>query len=152
MACCNIKVRIGIAVIGVLVGLVAFFSFGGRFRNYNAAGFGLVSGILAAVTLWVHVKHKNGTLRALYKYLRSLMLLGCLGQLAGVSSFVAYVSLGAVLGQGLSDVYGENYWIACVWSWMTWKWGFQLLWFTREYRNSYEEERRSLLNKTEEVS
>ncbi|KAL1244316.1 Heme transporter hrg-1 [Trichinella spiralis] len=107
-----VTVRIVIASLGVACGLLAGIPFAFHFRNYNAAGWSFVSSIFAAFVLILHIKHKNLTLRSWLPRLRTCMLVGCVGQLAGVSVMVAYISLAVVLGQNLRMLYGENYWIA----------------------------------------
>lgn len=139
--CANIWLFITIAAIGVFVGILAGVMFAAPpYNNYSAAAFAFISMIFAGITLWIHLKHKNGTLPRWLPYLRGLMLLGCFGQLAGVVSMAAFIALGIVLHQGLvgDDIYGENYWISLVWGWMTWKWGFSLFWFSRKYKRIYE--------------
>lgn len=34
--------------------------------------------------------------------------------------------------------YGRGYYLACVWCFMTWKWGFMLFFFARQYRQLYQ--------------
>ncbi|KRZ07615.1 Heme transporter hrg-1 [Trichinella zimbabwensis] len=132
-----VTVRIVIASLGVVAGLLAGIPFAVHFRNYNAAGWAFVSSSFAAFVLILHVKHKNLTLRSWLPRLRTCMLVGCVGQLAGVSVMVAYISLAVVLGQNLRMLYGENYWIALVWGWMTWKWAFAVFYYSRAYRRLY---------------
>jgi len=137
----SVYTYMSIAAIGVFVGILAGVMFAAPpYFNFSAAAFAFVSAILAGITLWIHIKHKRGTLSRWLPYLRGLMLLGCFGQLAGVVSMAAFVAMGIVLHQGLDgdEIYGENYWISLVWGWMTWKWGFSLFWFSRKYRRMIE--------------
>lgn len=139
--CANPILWITIAAIGLFVGILAGIMFiSPPYNNYCAGAFALVSAVFAGITLLIHIKHKRGTLQRWLRYLRCLMLFGCFGQLAGVSSMVTFVALGIVLKQGITGdaIYGENYWIALVWGWMTWKWGFSLFWFSRKYKRIYE--------------
>lgn len=147
--CRSIKFRITLASIGVAVGIIAGVWFAGEFHSYNSAAFALVSSIFASLTLILHVKYKNMTLHRWTPYLRRLSILGCFGQLIGFTAFVTYIVLAIVEKQDLSVVGGENYWVSLVWGWMTWKWGFGLFWYAREYKREFESEGQGLL-KTEE--
>lgn len=146
--CCSINFRIAIAAIGVFVGILAGVWFAGDpdFQNYNSSAFGFVSSILALITLIVHIKYKRHTLDGWVskKVLVAFMIIGCIFQVIAIAAFITYVVLAIVYHQGLStaeDLHGENYWIALVWAWMTWKWGFALFWFSRMYRKEYLQER-----------
>jgi len=131
-------VRITLASIGVFVGVLAGVWFALEYRNYNATGFALVSSVFATFTLTLHVKYKRATLHRWAGYrLRFISVCGCIGQLAGFTGFFTYMSLAIVLRQSLSQIYGENYWIALVWAWMTWKWGFGLFWYARKYKREF---------------
>ncbi|KFD48667.1 hypothetical protein M514_10451, partial [Trichuris suis] len=132
-----LTIRIVFASIGIFVGLFTGICFAAHFRNYNAAVWAIVSGLFAAAVLWLHVKYKRLTLRQWLPRLRNLMLVGCVGQLAGFSAMVTYITLGIVMRQGLSMIYGENFWIALVWGWMTWKWAFAMFYYSRLYRRLY---------------
>jgi len=50
-------------------------------------------GIFAAVTLACHVKYATDQWSTWSTHLRTLMLVGCLGQLAGVCAFAVYLAL-----------------------------------------------------------
>jgi len=137
------KLRIAFAIIGLAVGIIVAPMFIFEFKNINAGLWCLISGLIAGFVLIIHWKYKNDTLVSWFHMLQRIMLAGCILQLAGICAFTAYISLAIVLGQGLSEVHGENYWVASVWGGMTWKWGFQLFWFTRIYWKAY-----AALNKT----
>jgi len=149
--CRSIRFRITLASIGVFVGIFAGVWFAIEFHSYNSAAFALVSSVFASLTLILHVKYKNGTLHRWTPYLRGLSVLGCIGQLMGFTAFVTYIVLAIVEHQDLSVVGGENYWVSLVWGWMTWKWGFGLFWFAREYRREFQQEYQSLIKSEEGV-
>jgi hypothetical protein len=142
MACCafcrSIKFRIAMASIGVFVGILAGVWFAWEFHSYNSATFALISAVFATLVLVLHIKYKNGTLYRWTPRLRCLSVLGCLGQLLGFTAFVTYIVLAIVEKQDLSVVGGENYWVSLVWGWMTWKWGFGLFWYAREYKKEFQ--------------
>lgn len=54
-----------------------------------------------------------------------------------LQNFLA-VLISVIAGISGDAMYGRNYWIACVWGFMTWKWGFQLFYFARDYKRTYE--------------
>jgi len=58
------------------------------------------AGVFAAVTLSVHVKYTRDQWSSWSNYLRLLMLVGCLGQLAGVCGFAVYLALAISQHQG----------------------------------------------------
>jgi len=138
------------ASIGVGVGIFAGVWFAIEFHSYNSAGFALLSSVFAAMTLVLHVKYKKMTLHHWTPYLRRISVLGCLGQLIGFTAFVTYIVLAIVEKQDLSVVGGENYWVSLVWGWMTWKWGFGLFWYARQYRKEFESEEYRALSKGED--
>jgi len=61
------------------------------------------AGVFAAVTLGAHVKYTRDQWSTSSNYLRALMLLGCLGQLAAVCAFAVYLTL-AISQQQRSSV------------------------------------------------
>ncbi|VDP49466.1 unnamed protein product [Soboliphyme baturini] len=135
---CTLNCQIAFAISGILSGLIAVVFFGSYYANFNATAWGGISGVLAAATLALHLKWKNDSLSRYRSHLRNVMLFGCVSQLAGFCAMSTYLALALVEGQGLKQLYGENYWIALVWGWMTWKWGFQIFWFARKYKGKYD--------------
>ncbi|XP_041371623.1 heme transporter HRG1-like [Gigantopelta aegis] len=132
----NIKIRFAFSVIGILVGASIFFVFGLHYENWNTALWGLLSALGAAVTLFVHVQYTRDVWRTFPYRLRYFMLTGCFIQLAGVCGFVAYLTLAITQHQHLK-AYGNGFYLATIWCFMTWKWGFLLFYFSRAYRQLY---------------
>jgi len=60
----------------------------------------MCAGVFAAVTLAVHVKYTRDQWSTWSNHLRALMLVGCLGQLAGVCGFAVYLALAVSEHQG----------------------------------------------------
>ncbi|KAK2145119.1 hypothetical protein LSH36_701g00046 [Paralvinella palmiformis] len=134
--CCNVKVRIILSAIGVIVGLSVFLVFGIVYENLSCAIWALISGVFASLTLCTHVKYARDQWRTHTEYLKPMMFTGCFGQLAGVCGFVAYITLASVLSQGLL-VRGPGYYLTSIWCFITWKWGFLLFYSSRYYRRCY---------------
>ncbi|XP_064643965.1 heme transporter hrg1-A-like isoform X2 [Lineus longissimus] len=136
---CSVKVRVALAVTGVLVGIAVFPAFGVKFHNWDAAAWGLVSAVFAGVTLYVHIQYMREFWKTWVYRLRYLMLTGCFVMTAGLCGFVAYLTLAIYQGHEFS-VYGQNYYIVIVWCFMTFKWGAALFYYSRSYRNLYADE------------
>jgi len=111
--------------------------FGGMYHNLNAALWGLASGVFALITLLAHIKYVRDKWAVGANYLRGLMLLGCLAQLASVCAFVVYIALAISQHQNVI-AYGQAYYVSSVWAAMTWKWSFLLFLYARNYRRLYE--------------
>ncbi|XP_045210082.2 heme transporter hrg1-A-like [Mercenaria mercenaria] len=120
------------SVLGITIGVSVFFVFGFHYKNWNASLWGLSSALPALVTLLVHVRNKRRRFETCPERLRVYMLGGCFVQLAGVCGFVTYLTLAITLKQGLL-IYGNGYYLTCVWCFMVWKWGFLLFYFSRVY-------------------
>ncbi|XP_005095313.1 heme transporter hrg1-A isoform X2 [Aplysia californica] len=133
---CAIKSRIVFSTIGVFVGLSICAVFGAHYHNYNVALWGLTSGIAAAVALGVTIAYIKHMWDSNPRRLKGFMLAGCFIQLAGVCGFVTYLVLAITNNQDLI-VYGPGYYLTCVWCFMTWKWGFWLLIYSRSFLRSY---------------
>ncbi|OWF39588.1 heme transporter hrg1-B-like [Mizuhopecten yessoensis] len=133
-----IRLRILVAAVGVLVGLSVFAVFGVQYHNWNAAGWGLLSGIVAAATLLVHVNNARGAFDKNNNRLKTWMLMGCFSQLLGVCGFAVYLTLAIVDNQGL-QIYDDGFYLTLVWCFMTWKWGFSLFYYSRSYKRYLEE-------------
>ncbi|XP_067945856.1 heme transporter hrg1-A-like [Watersipora subatra] len=131
----NFTCKIVFAVIGMVVGLSAAGCFGPVLQNPDAAGFGLLSGIVAGITLAVHVMHRrrrwsldsDGSLIA-------LQYTGVVIQMLSAAAFIVYMVLGCLTAKDGFHVYGRNYFLTCVWCFMSWKWGFLLFLYCRRYR------------------
>ncbi|XP_071510218.1 heme transporter hrg1-A-like [Diadema antillarum] len=135
------RCRIAFAATGVIVGLAVFICFiaVAEFFNLHIALWGLASGFFAFLTLAVHIQHLRGQ-RDLWVYrLKFFIILGFTVQFGALIALVTYVVLGAVRGQDLMPVKGNDkgYYLAAVWVFMTWKWSFALFIYSRSYRRSY---------------
>ncbi|XP_060070136.1 heme transporter hrg1-B-like [Ylistrum balloti] len=133
-----IRLRIFIATVGVLVGLSVFCVFGLQYHNWNAAGWGLLSGIIAAAALFVHINSMRGVFDKTNNRLKIWMLIGCFSQLMGICGFAVYLTLAIVGKQGL-QIHDDGYYLTLVWCFMTWKWGFSLFFYSRSYKRCMED-------------
>jgi len=81
-----LSVKITLAIISVLLGLMGFAIFGCVLKNWNAAAFGLVGAIIAATSLHLHVSYKFGVLGEAWTkkrvqratYVVSVIMIACL--------------------------------------------------------------------------
>ncbi|XP_076092047.1 heme transporter hrg1-A-like [Mytilus galloprovincialis] len=139
---CGVKVRLVYSFTGFIIGLSVFIVFGIKYENWNAALWGLISGLAALGTFFLHLWYDKKKCQDRMPNLKLLMLTGCFIQLAGVVGFAVYLALAVTLDQGLI-IQGPGYYLTTVWCFMTWKWGFSFFFFSRMYRrqtlNSYEE-------------
>ncbi|XP_046553117.1 heme transporter hrg1-B-like [Haliotis rubra] len=133
---CGIKARFSFSIIGILIGVSIFLTFGLHYKNWNVALWGLLSGVGASLALFVHIQYTRKVWQTFPYRLKYWMLCGCFIQLAGVCGFVAYITLAVTMGQGLI-VWGNGYYLTSVWCFMTWKWGFLLFYFSRSYKRLY---------------
>ncbi|XP_059143052.1 heme transporter hrg1-A-like [Physella acuta] len=134
----SVRLRLIFSVIGVFVGVSVGCVFAAHYKNYHVALWGLLSGLSAAIALGVTIAYMKQVWDSYPLRLKRFMLLGCFIQLTGVCGFVAYLVLAISKNQGLV-IYGEGYYLTCVWCFMTWKWGLALLLYSRRYLNSYAE-------------
>ncbi|KAL4228806.1 hypothetical protein ACF0H5_011846 [Mactra antiquata] len=118
--------------LGILIGVSVFCVFGFHYKNWNASLWGLTSAIPALITLLVHIGNKRRRWENKPMRLRGYMLFGCLFQLTGICGFVTYLTLAIYNNQGLI-IYGNGFYLTCVWCFMVWKWGFLLFYFSRKY-------------------
>ncbi|VDP15084.1 unnamed protein product [Soboliphyme baturini] len=116
-----INVHIFLAGLWVVCGFSAAVCFGFVFKNYTAACWAV----------------KYGNFEKWQRGLKRIMLLGCIGQLLGCSGMSSAISLAIILNTGALQVYGENHWLAVVWSFMTWKWSFFTFYYARKYRAAF---------------
>ncbi|OQV21912.1 hypothetical protein BV898_04125 [Hypsibius exemplaris] len=121
---------------GILVGI--YFCSPGK-ENPHVIFWGFFSSLWALDAMVLHIFYMKGKLRNYVNKLKGWMYAGAFGQLLGVSSFIVYIVLGIVFHDNLKD-FRHSYFIASVWSFMTWKWSFVLFWYSREYRHLLLEE------------
>lgn len=132
----RIKIRIALAVIGVIIGVSVCVVFALKFKNLSAAIWAIISGITAAIVLFVHIQYVREYWRTYHKALQYLMLLGCFLMMASICGFTTYLTLALVEKRKFS-VYGTNYFIVIVWCFMTFKWSLGLFYYSRSYRNIF---------------
>ncbi|XP_074653333.1 heme transporter hrg1-B-like [Tubulanus polymorphus] len=138
---CRVKVHLTLAVTGIVIGISSFLVFGLKFQNWHAGSWGLVSGVFATLTLYVHIQYMREIWKTWTYRLKYFIIIGCSCMLVAIVGFVAYVTLGAVFHQDLHPN-GHNYYLASIWCFMAWKWAFLLFWFSRRYRALYGDEYR----------
>ncbi|KAH3878131.1 heme transporter hrg1-A-like [Dreissena polymorpha] len=136
-------IRLVYVCVGIFIGLSVAATFAYHFHNFNTALWGLCSAVPAAIALIVVIGWRRQWWEVQPGRLRGFMLVGCFIQLAGVCGFVTYLTLAITKKQGLV-IYGEGYYLACVWCFMTWKWAFLLFLYSRQYWRAYSKERRAL--------
>lgn len=124
--------RITFAVIGMVVGLSIFGSFGFYFRNWHCAVWGLVSGIFAALTLGIHIEYRQHEWRRKPNFLRVIMFFGCLAQFLAISAFIIYIALGIHYKQRVTP-WNDGFYVTSIWCLMSWKWSFLLFLYSRSY-------------------
>ncbi|KAJ8307096.1 hypothetical protein KUTeg_015180 [Tegillarca granosa] len=134
-----LRFRIIYSLIGLTIGLSVLAVFGFNFQNWNAALWGLASGLAAGLTCYLHIAYKRKVWQTYPYRLRYWMISGCFIQLAGVVGFAVYLALAISLKQGLI-VHGNGFYLTCVWCFMTWKWGFSVFHFSRTYKRLYYDE------------
>jgi len=133
------------ALIGVLLGLSAGVAFSIVFKNYHASGWAFVSGLLACITLTLHLSvWKDVTFSIRPDVFTKLIYLGVFGSLLGFGVFVGYLTKGVLVHEKGVQVHG--WFIVTVWGWMTWKWGFLLFWFSKNYLRGLNQEIGSIMN------
>ena len=94
----RMTLQIVFAVIGISVGVSACIAFAVKFNNLSASLWAGISAIFAFLTLYVHISVKRDVQR---RELQSssfgaFMVLGALGLLAGLTSFITYIVIGKV--------------------------------------------------------
>ncbi|KAL3836190.1 hypothetical protein ACJMK2_021632 [Sinanodonta woodiana] len=132
----QVTIRIVFSVIGIFIGVSVAIVFAANYHNWNVSVWGLLSGLAAAATLYVHVCYRKKKWETDPYQLKGYMLAGCFVQLLGVCGFAVYLTLALTQKQKLI-IEGEGYYLTCVWCFMTWKWGFFLFYFSRIYRRLY---------------
>jgi len=130
---CFMRLRLTFAIIGAVCGVMIFFTFGIQYHNWNCAIWGLISGIFASVTLLVHIRWMQDCWANHSRYILPLLVLSGFVMLAGLCSFIAYLSVAIIEHQELSG-YGKGFYVTAVWCFMTWKWGFALFYYGRQYQ------------------
>ncbi|KAK6180874.1 hypothetical protein SNE40_008849 [Patella caerulea] len=133
---CSVTSRVVFSVVGLLVGLSVFVTFGFKYDNWNTSLWGLLSGLAASISIYVHTAYLRQVFQSNPFVLQHFMLTGCLIQLVGCCGFVTYLVLAITKNQGLVII-GPGYYLTCVWCFMTWKWGFFLLIYARKYKRVY---------------
>ncbi|KAK4304246.1 hypothetical protein Pmani_023800 [Petrolisthes manimaculis] len=138
------------AVFGVLVGLSSFGVFFFYFENRHAGIWAFVSGIYAAMTLFIHVLYKRHTLEIWYTpgNLHQIRILGVLGLLAGLTGIITYITFAILNKEDLPTLenIGSSHYIMAVWAMMTLKWGSALFAFAHVYRKRLLEEYHPLIS------
>ncbi|GFN93152.1 heme transporter hrg1-b-like [Plakobranchus ocellatus] len=133
---CGVKARLIMSGIGIFVGLSVFIVFTIQYKNLNVGIWALLSGIAAGVAFGVTLAYHKHVWDTKPRRLKTFMIMGCFTQLAGICGFVAYLVL-AISQHQVLTAYGEGYYLTCVWCFMTWKWGFALLLYSRSFLRSY---------------
>ncbi|ELT96240.1 hypothetical protein CAPTEDRAFT_226554 [Capitella teleta] len=107
--------------------------------KFQRLSYCLIVRLVALATLLCHIQYHHDGWKRAPDLLSPLMLSGCFIQLLGVLAFAVYLALAINQHQKLTPYGPQGYYLACIWCLMTWKWGFALFYFTRQYRNLYRE-------------
>ncbi|XP_077997091.1 heme transporter hrg1-A-like [Glandiceps talaboti] len=133
--------RMTLTIVGIAVGVLAFFVFGIVLKSYHAAAWALISGIFACLALFLHVQHYKDWWRRCYRTLTFCEFIGLIVMLGCIPTFGVYLSFAIVQQQPVFPVESPNgYYVTCVWIFMTWKWSLQMFLFARSYRKLYDDD------------
>eukprot|EP00053_Salpingoeca_punica_P016368 m.154025 g.154025 ORF g.154025 m.154025 type:complete len:147 (+) comp16951_c0_seq3:377-817(+) len=132
--------RIAFATSGTLVGLSIFFVFGFHYHALLTAAFGGVSGLLACITLLVHIHRRRCDKYEWppHDYFAPMVSAGIAGTAAGILGFILALTM-AMRNHEKPGVASD--YVASVWCLMTVKWGVLLLVYADEYRRQDQESR-----------
>ncbi|XP_039267886.1 heme transporter hrg1-A-like [Styela clava] len=130
--------RIGYSLVGIAIGVSAFIVWLVVFEHTKATihivTFSGLSAVLAAWNLVTHIMHLQDYWRTWLRGLRYFMACGALFSIIAIAGFITYLVLGIKAGIGVTV---GSFYISCVWCFITFKWAFLLLLYSRSYRNEF---------------
>ena len=95
---CSLYYRLITAVLGVVIAIGAGAAFAVQFKNYHCAGWGLFSGIFAAVTLFMHIRAYRDVAYSIQpEVYQRYMYVGITGMVIGIGIFVGYCIKGILV-------------------------------------------------------
>lgn len=136
-----VSVKISLAILSVLLGVMGFAVFGCVLHNWNAAAFGLVGAIIAATSLHLHLSYKFGVLGEAWTrkrvqratYVVSVILVGCL-----IAS-IAYFAI-AIIKNIPMKPYADSLILAGIQAFLSFKSCLVFLYFGYKYGKLLEDE------------
>jgi len=132
----NLVTRIIAAFVGAGVGISGCVAFAKVYRNYNAAAWAALSAVFAIVFLYLHFVVRQDHERHISRLkFTVIMFIGISGLTAATIDFVVNVTLGITHHE--SGVRTDGYFIACVWNFLTFKWGLLTFFASRKFRKKY---------------
>ncbi|XP_066935696.1 heme transporter hrg1-A-like [Clytia hemisphaerica] len=142
---CWLYVKLTTSIIGVVLGLAAFFCFMFVYHNVHSGAWALVSAMFALITFVMHVcVYRDVTYSIQPHTFQRLKYVGIFGAFLGLGIFIGYLVKGILVHE--SGVVVNGWFIVTVWGYMTWKWGFLLFWHSRKYCRSLVDEMTDILS------
>ncbi|KAF8790380.1 heme transporter hrg-1-like [Argiope bruennichi] len=122
------------AILGILSGASIFVSFA-ALKNVNAALWGLLSGIFAAIVLNLHINYRRRVLHLKYtpESLRIVKLCGLVLSIVTLTASIVYFILMAVYHQGYK-LEGNGYAPAAIFALLALKWTVMMFFEGRKYQ------------------
>jgi len=136
-----VSVKITLAIVAVLLGLMGFVVFGCVLKNWNAAAFGLIGAIIATTSLHLHVSYKFGVLGESWTrkrvqratYVVFVILIGCL--IASITYFAI-----AIIKNIPMKPYSDSLILAGIQAFLSFKSCIVFLYFGYKYGKLLEDE------------
>lgn len=138
---CWMTFSLGMAGLGVVMGITVFFVFSFLYGNIHAGLWALGSGILAAIVLHLHLlflNHRLPTWHTVHS-LAANRNLGLLTLAFSIGATVYYIYTAISEHQPVYPI-EDSYMIAGVWSFMTAKWSLGLVIYGHRYKRMLLEE------------